>query len=54
MAVKIRQCLNSIGALCAISGTENKYNRRPNDVEIVFLKLMELLMEDLSNTKTLV
>lgn len=52
MAVKIRQCWNSLDALCAISGTEQ--NGRPNGVEIVFVKLMELLMEDLSNTKTLV
>jgi len=54
MALKIIQSRNSMDALCATSGTEKKYNGRPNGIEIAFLKLMELLMEDLSSTKTLV
>lgn len=41
MAVKIRQCCDSVNILCTISETANKYNIRH-------------LMEDLSNTKTLV
>lgn len=54
ITVAVELSAGTVDALGTVSGAENKYSTRPNGVEIVFLQLMELLMEDSSHIETLV